>query len=133
MIINAEIRTFCKIKPKPMCFLQVYSVLAEAIREDEKKREKLLTLYEDAEHRMKKLDEKILYLLKHYVGKVGEKMKIKKERLKCKEYVLLVAGNWLINKTRLWATTLFLLRETRKIGRCFLYFNGIIFYVNTYR
>ena len=107
VIINSEIRTFSKIKPKPICFLQAYSVLSEAKQEDEKKREKLLTLYEEADLQMKKLDKKTLDLLEEYVGNFEERMKIQKERLKCKEYVLLVAGNWLINKIQLWATTLF--------------------------
>ena len=82
-----------------MCFLQAYSVLSEAKQEDEKKRKELLTLYEDAELRMKRLDKKILDLLEQYVGNVEEKMENQKERLKCKEYILLVAGNWRINKT----------------------------------
>ena len=103
-IINSEIRTFSKIIPKPICFLQAYSVLSATKQEDEKKREELLTLYEDAEQRMKKLDKKMLDLLKQYIGNVEEKMKIQKERLQCKEYVLLVTGNWRINKTQLWAT-----------------------------
>ena len=90
-----------------MCFLQAYSVLSEAKQVDEKKRKELLTLYEDAELRMKKLDKKILDLLDQYVGNVKEKMQNQKERLKCKEYFLLVAGNWLINKIQLWSTTLF--------------------------
>ena len=98
MIINSEIKTFSKIKSKHMCFLQAYSVLSEAKQEDEKKRKELLTLYEDAELRMKRLDKKILDLLEQYVGNVEEKMENQKERLKCKEYILLVAGNWLSNK-----------------------------------
>ena len=81
--------------------------MSEAKQEDEKKRKELLTLYEDAELRMKNLDKKILDLLEQYVGNVEEKMENQKERLKCKEYILLVAGNWLINKTQLWSTTLF--------------------------
>ena len=72
-----------------------------------KKRKELLTLYEDAELRMKKLDKKILDLLEQYVGNVEEKMEDHKERLKCKEYFLLVAGNWLINKIQLWSITPF--------------------------
>ena len=83
-----------------MCFFQAYSVLSEAKQEDEKKRVKLLTLYEDAEHRMKNLHKKILDLLKNYVGNVKEKMKNQKGRLKFKEYVLLVTGRWPTNKTR---------------------------------
>ena len=76
-----------------MCFLQAYSVLSEAKQEDERKRKELLTLYEDAQLRMKKLDKKILDLLEQYVGNVEEKMENQKERLKRKEYFLLVAGN----------------------------------------
>jgi len=79
-----------------MCFLQAYSVLSEAKQEDEKKRKELLTLYEDAERQMKKLDKKILDLLEQYVGNHEKKMENQKERLKRKEYFLLVAGNWLI-------------------------------------
>ena len=93
MIINSEFGTFSKIKSKPMCFLQAYSVLSEAKQVDEKKRKELLTLYEHAELLMKKLDKKILDLLEQYVGNVAEKMENQKERLKCKEYFLLVAGN----------------------------------------
>ena len=92
--------------------------MSEAKQEDEKKRGKLLTLYEDAELQMKKLDKRTLDLLEEYVGHFEDKMKIQKERLKCKEYVLLVAGNWLINKTQLWATTLFSSCETRKTVEC---------------
>ena len=90
-----------------MCFFQAYSVLSEAKQEDEKKRKELLTLYEDAERQMKKLDKKILDLLEQYVENHEKKMENQKKRLKRKEYFLLVAGNWLINKTQWWSTTLF--------------------------
>ena len=81
--------------------------MSDAKQEVEKKRKELLTLYEDAELRMKKLDKKILDLLEQYVGNVEKKMENQKERLKCKENILLVAGNWLKNMTQLWSTTLF--------------------------
>ncbi|XP_067035453.1 dual serine/threonine and tyrosine protein kinase-like [Acropora muricata] len=80
---------------------EAYSVLSEAKQVDEKKRKELLTLYEDAELIMKKLDKKILDLLEQYVGNVKEKMENQKERLKCKEYFLLVAGETSSGKSSL--------------------------------
>jgi len=80
---------------------EAYSVLSEAKQEDEKKRKELLTLYEDAERQMKKLDKKILDLLEQYVENHEKKMENQKKRLKRKEYFLLVAGETSSGKSSL--------------------------------
>ena len=75
-----------------LCFLQAYAILSEAKYEHTRKRKFLLSLYNDAEHRLKNMDHNILSLLQTKVGNIEEEMKRHKLQLACEEYILLVAG-----------------------------------------
>ena len=73
-------------------FPWAFSILTDAQEDDKKKRTVLLSLYNEAEELLYKLDPKVRALLQHSVGNLEEKIENHQLQLTRKEYFVLVTG-----------------------------------------
>ncbi|XP_067035396.1 dual serine/threonine and tyrosine protein kinase-like [Acropora muricata] len=80
---------------------KAFAILSEAKDEHTRKRKFLLSLYNDAEQRVKVMDQSILSLLQSKVGNIEENIKKHKLQLAREEYFLLVAGETSSGKSSL--------------------------------
>ena len=77
-------------------FDQPFSVLTDAKREDERKRETLHEFYENTEVCLNIMDHKIRGLLEQNITNCSDKIAWHKKNLKQQEYIVLVAGELFI-------------------------------------